>query len=86
MARGWESKSIELQQSEAAEREVKTTPRLTPEEAVRERERQGLLLSRTRILQQVELAQNPLHQKMLRDAIAELEARLAKLDHKTQPA
>jgi hypothetical protein len=80
MARGWESKSIELQQSETPEREKKPRARQTPEQIAKARQREGLLLSRTRILQQIEVAQNPRHQQMLRDAMAELDERLAKLD------
>jgi hypothetical protein len=80
MARGWESKSIELQQSEAAEPEKKPSVRQTPEQIAEAREREGLLLSRTRILQELHIARNPRHQQMLREALAELDARLAKLN------
>lgn len=81
MARGWESKSIELQQSDAPERETKGRVWQTPEQIDRARQREGLLLSRTRILQQLQASQNPRHQQMLRDAMSELDARLAKLDN-----
>jgi uncharacterized protein YecE (DUF72 family) len=81
MARGWESKSIELQQSDAPERETKVRIWQTPEQIGKAREREGLLLSRTRILQQLQVAQNPRHQQMLRDAMSELDARLTKLDN-----
>jgi hypothetical protein len=80
MARGWESKSIELQQSEAPEWETKPAARLTPAQIAEARERGGLLLSRRRILQQLQVAQNPRHQQMLQDALADLDVRLAKLD------
>jgi hypothetical protein len=81
MARGWESKSIELQQSEAPEREKKPAARLTPEQIAKAREREGLLLSRRRILQQLQVAQNARHHEMLQDALADLDVRLAKLDN-----
>jgi hypothetical protein len=80
MARGWESKSIELQQSEAPERETKPAARLTPAQIVKAREREGLLLSRRRILQQLQVAQNARHQQMLQEALADLDVRLAKLN------
>ena len=77
MARGWESKSVESQQAEAAERPRKGRPQLTPEQAAREREKQGLILSRQRILAQIEAAQHPGHLQMLRAALADLNARIA---------
>jgi hypothetical protein len=80
MARGWESKSVELQQNETPEREKKRRTRQTPEQIAKARQREGFLLSRTRILHQIEIVQNPRHQQMLREAVAELDERLAKLD------
>jgi hypothetical protein len=80
MARGWESKSIELQQSEGPEWETKPAARLTPAQIAEAREREGLLLSRRRILQQLQVAQNARHRQMLQDALADLNVRLAKLD------
>jgi hypothetical protein len=77
MARGWESKSVELQQSEAQERESKPAVRLSPEQIARARQRQGLQLSRSRILQQLEAAQNPRHREMLQQALVDIERHLA---------
>ncbi|HET8826427.1 MAG TPA: hypothetical protein VFM77_14910 [Terriglobales bacterium] len=75
MARGWESKSVEQQQDEAATAKTRRAP-LTPEQAAKEKRRQGLLLSRQRILQQLEAASNPRHRQMLEAALADLEAQL----------
>jgi hypothetical protein len=82
MARGWESKSVELQQSDAGEKPARPALRLTPEQKARERDRVGLTLSRTRILQQLQAAQNPRHREMLQRAVTDLDRRLAQLEPK----
>jgi hypothetical protein len=79
MARGWESKSVEMQQSEPAEAASAPKRLLTDEQKESERLKQGLRLSRQRVLQQLEAAQNPNHRKMLQTALAELDAQLARL-------
>ncbi len=79
MARGWESKSVEAQQSEAAEKSAAPRRKLSPEDAAREREKEGLRLSRNRIIQQLAASQNPRHQKVLQDALAELDRKLGNL-------
>ena len=79
MARGWESKSVEEQQAQAAIDRVTPRAHLTPEQRAAQREREGLLLSRQRVLQQITAAQNPIHRSMLERALAELDARLAHL-------
>ncbi len=75
MARGWESKSVEQQQEEAAGAKSHHAP-LTAEQAVSAKRRQGLLLSRQRVLQQLEAASNPRHRQMLETALADLDAQL----------
>jgi hypothetical protein len=79
MARGWESKSVEEQQSEASL--VKTKPRrpLSPEEKEKEHTREKLALARLQVLQQLEKAANPRHREMLQRALADLEAQIARL-------
>lgn len=79
MARGWESKSVEEQQAQAAIDRVSPKAALTPAERAAQREREGLLLSRQRVLQQIAAAQNHIHRSMLERALAELDARLAHL-------
>jgi hypothetical protein len=79
MARGWESKSVEDQQAEAAaEKRQKRAP-LTPEEIKRQREIRGLELSKQRVQQQILSAIHPQHREMLQRALAELEHRLSLL-------
>lgn len=80
MARGWESKSVEQQQADMPERGQPARPPLSPEQRERDRKRQGLLLSRTRLTHQLETAENPRHRQMLSDGIAELDRQLSSLE------
>ena len=77
MARGWESKSVEEQQS-AAGRQVESKQRLTPQEAAQKQECEAIELSRRRVLQQLQAVQNPRHRQMLESALSELNERLAR--------
>jgi hypothetical protein len=76
MARGWESKSVEAQQADAAEKPGPHRVAMTPAEAARERELESLRLSRQNILQQLERALDPRHRRMLEEALAELQHRM----------
>jgi hypothetical protein len=78
MARGWESKSVEEQQS-AASTQVESKQRLTPQQATQKQEREAIELSRRRVHQQLQAVQNPRHPQMLEIALAELNERLARL-------
>ena len=79
MARGWESKAVEsqIQSAETSKQESSQEDNPDPE---RLRRQQALRLSRSRVLQQLELSQNPRHREMLNQALADLEARLATFD------
>jgi hypothetical protein len=79
MARGWESKSVEEQQSAFREPAGERKARLDPAQAKQNREREGLELSRKRILAQLEAATHPNHRKMLEQTLSELDAQLAHL-------
>lgn len=83
MARGWESKSVEQQQEEMAEQRKSVREKTaraplspTPREQQRNREREGLLLSRGRLTRQLQAASHPRHRQMLEQAIAELDRQL----------
>ena len=78
MARGWESKSVEDQQS-AANTQVEAKQRLTPQQAAQKQQRDAVELSRRRVLQQLETVQNPRHRQMLEIALSELDERLERL-------
>jgi hypothetical protein len=80
MARGWESKSVEAQQAEAGDRAAKPRPPLTPEAASRARNLETVRLSRARVLQQLERAQNPRHRQLLQDELSALDARLKQFE------
>lgn len=72
MARGWESKAIESQQDDArgtkASRDSK--PPIDPA-------RRTLELARARVRADLERATQPAHRRMLEQALADLDARLA---------
>ena len=79
MARGWESKSVEEQQSEAKSEKERPKIRLTPDEIAKCREKEGLVLSRNRVLQQLQSASSSAHRKMLELALADLDAQITRL-------
>ena len=76
MSRGWESKSVEQQQAEAAApKQVQETGQ--QEEADRKRRRQALELQRERILS--ERTSSPHRRSALENALADIEEKLAEL-------
>lgn len=79
MARGWESKSVEQQQDEAASNRGPQKARLAPEQIAKEQQQKMLELSRNRILQQLEAASNPQYRQMLESALADLDSKIAQL-------
>jgi hypothetical protein len=79
VARGWESKSVELQQDDAASSTGEPKRRLTPEQREIESRKEGLKLSRSRILEQLHSAGNPRYQKILEQALAVLDEQIARL-------
>ena len=70
---------MEAQQAEASENATKPKARLSPEERKRQQLREGLLLSRKHVAEQLAGAKHPRHLKMLAETLAELDARLAQL-------
>ena len=81
MARGWESKSIESQQEEAA-RERAPKPPLTPEQQADAARRRTLELARTRTADDLSRATSPQHQAMLRRTLTAIDEQLAQLSKK----
>ena len=79
VARGWESKSVEEQQAEAATTPSPAKSPLTPSQVASQRLRHGLMLSRQHVLQQLETVQNPRHREILKKSLADLDAQLARL-------
>jgi len=81
MARGWESKSVEEQiESFKAGRELSQHARSSPEQTESARRRAGLLLSRARVVHDLEQCQHPRRREMLRQALADLDTQLANSD------
>jgi hypothetical protein len=83
VARGFESKSVEQQQQDAEERRSAAKKvKLTAEQVVADRKREGLLLQRTRILREIESATTPRHRDTLRGGLKYLEDQLKALGWK----
>lgn len=81
MARGWESKAVESQMEAAAARsEQSKVNKMHAAELGRQRERESLELSRTRVLQDLEKAANPRYQELLKRSLMFLDEKLAALD------
>ncbi len=78
MARGWESKSVEEQQTES--RRSDRGEVLTPEQKEIRRKREGLELSRRRVLQDIETTRSEVRRASLEKALAFLDEEISKLD------
>jgi hypothetical protein len=80
VAKGWESKSVEGQmEAFASERHASSKQPLTKEQVERQRQREILLLSRTRVLHDLEHTPAPRYRKILEASLAYLNAKLAEL-------
>jgi hypothetical protein len=82
MARGWESKSVEQQQADR-EQTGSVRPELSPAQKERNRQRDGLQLSRQRLLQQIQSSTHPRHRQMLEQSLTEINRQLALFEHVT---
>jgi len=81
MARGWESKSVEAQIEESGPEKLPSTAQnLTPEERQTILRKNSLVLSRKRILQQLEQNPNERYSELLRRTLASLDAEIAALN------
>lgn len=78
MARGWESKSVEAQQDEAASRRP-ARPALSGADAARQAQAETIKLALTEKRSQLQLACSPAHRASIEAAIAQLEANLSRL-------
>jgi hypothetical protein len=81
MARGWESKSVESQ-IESAETQVRRSSekRIAAQDLEQVRKKEGLMLSRTRVLRELEASQNPRYRSLLEKALLDLNADLKRLE------
>jgi len=79
MARGWASKSAVIR---ADQPELRPDALNSPDPATLDllRKKEGILLSRTRIVTELKSAQNPRYIELLHRALADLDARLSTFD------
>jgi hypothetical protein len=81
MARGWESKSVEDQISDAeAEKALRSKPFLSPAERELETRKQSLILSRSQILGRIKLARNARYRAQLDAALEHVETQLREFE------
>ena len=81
MARGWESKSVEEQMEMAQSRSPRGKgPALSTAQITLVREKENLLLSRTRVLRELETSKNPRYVKLLSQELKVLESRLRAME------
>ncbi len=77
MARGWESKSVEAQIDIAkAHQATKPENALSLESLELIRMKENILLSRTRVMRDLDTAQNPRYKAVLTKALTDLDAKL----------
>lgn len=81
MARGWESKSVEAQieATNNGDHDGSKGP-MSPEQADFLRKKEGLLLSRSRVSHDLEMARSPRYRDMLQEALRHLERELAEIE------
>jgi len=79
MARGWESKDVESQVDANKEKSPSEKALKTQEQLEKDRERQGLELSRKHILADLETAKHTNHRKTLEAALDHLNSKIESL-------
>ena len=80
MARGWESKSVEAQIDMAEFRSAAARAKVVSAESLDLlRKKESILMSRTRVVRDLENAQNPRYKAVLSKALADLDAQLSTL-------
>jgi len=79
MARGWESKSVESQQSETLSTRARRRDEPSPDELERMRKRDSLDLSRRRVVSELRTSKSAVHRSALENALRFLDEELARL-------
>ena len=80
MARGWESKSVEAQIDMAESRTAVARAKVLSDQSLDLlRKKESILMSRTRVVRDLENAQNPRYRAVLIKALADLDAQLSTL-------
>lgn len=80
MARGWESKSVEQQQAEVADRHTPSRPNLTAAQQRLTRECESLVLARKSLVSQLENSAHARHRLMIEQSLAEIDRQIAALN------
>lgn len=80
MARGWESKAVEAQMEEAKDNTGEEKRQLSDGERKDQLERDNLKLSRAYVAQQIEASTNERYTESLRQALNEIDRKLASLE------
>jgi DNA-binding phage protein len=80
MARGWESKSVEAQIDMAEDRSAVARAKVLSDVSLDLlRKKENILMSRTRVVRDLENAQNPRYRTVLGKALRDLDAQLSTL-------
>ena len=80
MARGWESKSVETQIDMAESRSAVARAKVLSDVSLDLlRKKESILMSRTRVVRDLQNAQNPRYRAVLSKALADLDAQLSTL-------
>ena len=79
MARGWESKAVADQIEEGNSRTTPDVRHTSDEERLKAGKLQSLLLSKSRLLDQLERARNPAYREMLLKALSVIETEIEEL-------
>ena len=80
MARGWESKSVEGQiESFESDRSTEVKKRVSSAQVELLRKKSSLQLARSRVLQNLEIAQSPRYREILNAALFDLDKKLEEL-------
>ena len=80
MARGWESKSVEAQIDMAENRSAVARAKVLSDVSLDLlRKKENILMSRTRVVRDLENAQNPRYRAVLSKALTDLDAQLSTL-------
>ena len=80
MARGWESKSVEAQIDMAENRSAVARAKVLSDVSLDLlRKKENILMSRTRVVRDLENAQNPRYRAVLSKALRDLDAQLSTL-------
>ena len=86
MARGWESKEVESQiEAAEARASISKKKKITEEQVQIQREREGLELSRTRVVRDLASAVNPKYREQLQRSLEHLDEKLAALNKPNRP-